>query len=286
LYFFPDSTTAYGAFSFLRTAVLDAGSGKPKAASRSRERVLLGNLILDATGNGVNTQRAALKALEQQLLVRTDGAPYPMLVQYLPTRGLIPGSERFLLGPTALARALPIELSDWVGFRNGAEAVLARFRENGREVTLLLISYPTPQAAQLKQAELGRWFNVDNAEKEPTKRPVVYVRRTLSLLAIAAQTDSAAVAKAVLGRVAYQPNFSWNEPGFRATEMPLMAMIYRMLVGIGILLAFATVAGISFGGLRLVVKWLLPGKVFDRDTAVEIIQLGLSSKPIEAKDFY
>jgi hypothetical protein len=40
------------------------------------------------------------------------------------------------------------------------------------------------------------------------------------------------------------------------------------------------------GGVRLLVKKLLPGKIFDRPERMEIIQLGLSSKPIEAKDFY
>jgi hypothetical protein len=58
------------------------------------------------------------------------------------------------------------------------------------------------------------------------------------------------------------------------------------IVGTGVILMFALVAGIGFGGVRLVVKYFFPGRVFDRDTHVEILQLGLTSKPIEAKDFY
>jgi hypothetical protein len=48
----------------------------------------------------------------------------------------------------------------------------------------------------------------------------------------------------------------------------------------------AIAAGIGFGGFRLLVKIFLPNKVFDRDKQIEILQLGISSKPIKAKDFY
>ena len=34
------------------------------------------------------------------------------------------------------------------------------------------------------------------------------------------------------------------------------------------------------------VKIFLPNKIFDREKQIEILQLGISSKPIKAKDFY
>jgi hypothetical protein len=48
----------------------------------------------------------------------------------------------------------------------------------------------------------------------------------------------------------------------------------------------ALAVGLGFGGFRLLVKFLLPGRVFDRASQVEILQLGLSSKPIDSRDFY
>jgi hypothetical protein len=275
---FADSTTAYGVYSFLRSSA--------EGPRRSAERELLGNFILEVSGNGLKSQRGPLKALQKQLLIRSDGAPYPLLAQYLPTDGLQRGSERFLLSAASLARVLPIEQSDWVSFRVGAEALLARYRTNGNETSLLLISYPTPQSAQTKQAELGRWFNVNNAESGPTNRPVVYVRRVLSVLAVAVNQDSPQAAQSLLSQVRYQPNFSWNEPGHVATDTPVLVSIYGIMVGTIFLLAFTLVAGVSFGGVRIVIKYLFPGKVFDRAETMQILQLGLSSKPIEAKDFY
>jgi hypothetical protein len=287
VFLFADSTTAYGAFSFLRPGALPAEKLSSAAGQRrSAERALLGNFILEFSGNGLEAQRGPLKTLEKQLLIWSDGSPYPLLAQYLPREGLVRGSERYLLSATSLARALPIEQSDWVSFQYGAEALLARYRTKGNETTLLLISYPTPQSAQLKQAELGRWFNVRNSETAPTNRPVAYVRRILSVLAIAVNAPSPLAAQSLLDQVEYQPNFSWNEPSHRATDPPILFSIYGIMIGTIVLLAFTLVAGVSFGGMRIVIKYFFPGRVFDRAETMQILQLGLSSKPIEAKDFY
>ena len=53
-----------------------------------------------------------------------------------------------------------------------------------------------------------------------------------------------------------------------------------------IISGLAIAVGIGFGGLRVLFKVFLPNKVFDREKQVEILQLGISSKPINAKDFY
>jgi hypothetical protein len=48
----------------------------------------------------------------------------------------------------------------------------------------------------------------------------------------------------------------------------------------------ATALGIAFGGVRVITKRLFPGKVFDRPEDIEVIQLGLSGKKIDASDMY
>jgi hypothetical protein len=54
----------------------------------------------------------------------------------------------------------------------------------------------------------------------------------------------------------------------------------------GLFLGFATGVGIAFGGLRVIIKRLFPGKVFDRPEDIEVLQLGLSGKKIDASDMY
>jgi hypothetical protein len=46
------------------------------------------------------------------------------------------------------------------------------------------------------------------------------------------------------------------------------------------------VIAIAFGGVRIITKRLFPGKVFDRKNQMEVLQLGLSGKPIDPSDMY
>jgi len=46
------------------------------------------------------------------------------------------------------------------------------------------------------------------------------------------------------------------------------------------------VLGAAFGGVRLLTKMLFPGKVFDRPEQMDVLQLGLSGKRINSRDFY
>ncbi len=63
-------------------------------------------------------------------------------------------------------------------------------------------------------------------------------------------------------------------------------MIVGAFLGTGADHVLAVAAGIGFGGVRVLVKIFLPNKVFDREKQIEILQLGIYSKPIKAKDFY
>jgi len=46
------------------------------------------------------------------------------------------------------------------------------------------------------------------------------------------------------------------------------------------------VLGVAFGGVRVLLKALFPGKFFDRPEQMDVLQLGLSSKRIDSRDFY
>jgi hypothetical protein len=150
----------------------------------------------------------------------------------------------------------------------------------------MLVIYPTPQAAGRKHKELARLFAAAESGERPAVVSGVFLRRIGSLLALAIGATEQAVAEKLLSEVSYEQQVTLNEPGFRADEPPMTVLIYSILVGTGLLLSFLFVASLAFGGVRLAIKRLLPGKVFDRNEDVEIIQLSLSSKPIEAKDFY
>ena len=79
---------------------------------------------------------------------------------------------------------------------------------------------------------------------------------------------------------------TWNEPTHTITDPSISQIVVGAILDTGSIMMLAVAAGLGFGGFRLFIKYLLPGKVFDRSDDIEILQLGLASKPIQAKDFY
>ena len=279
LYRFRDSTGAYSALRFI------AGQPQGAAAPAGYRRVMLvGHFVFEAVSANKAVLDGGVKALMAALELTGDPTPYPTLDGWLPEAGQVAGSQRYLLGTEGLRRVMPILGGDWVGFSHGAEGAFAEYSQGGRKLPLLVAAYPTPQAAMAKERELARWFTVNgNATATPPHAPLT-LRRIQSVIAITPGNDAAA--RALLEQVRYEQILTVNEPGHRATDHPVIFYIYSIFVSTGVLLAFAFVAGIAFGGVRIVAKRFFPGRFFDRPGQMEIIQLGLASKPIEAKDFY
>jgi hypothetical protein len=116
--------------------------------------------------------------------------------------------------------------------------------------------------------------------------PVLFAKRSLTLLAIVSGAPTEAEADKLLDQVHSGTELTWNEPTFQFKEPSIEAMIVGTIVGAGTICMFALIAGVSFGGLRLIVKRLWPGKIFDRNNHLQVLQLGLGSKPINSDDFY
>lgn len=287
LYRMHDPSSAYGAYTFFRNdSMTPASLTRYSCASRNRALVVLGNLLFDVQGQDLRGVGPALKKLLTELAPQADRAPFPTIGQHLPEDGLVGRSERYLLGPIALNRLLPLGNGDWLGFYNSAEAVLARYRINGQDATLLLAEYPTQQIAEQKYQEIARWFDLNAPPGQASGRAHLYGTRSSSLIAIVANAGSPAIADSLLNQIHYQSQVTWNEPTHKLTDPTWGNVIVGAITGTGLIMLLALAAGIGFGGVRLLTKLFLPGRVFDRTKQVEILQLGLSSKPIQAKDFY
>ena len=292
LYHAKDATGAYGAYSYLRTSDMPRADFSPHSSmSHDHALILLGELVLDISGSDLRSAQSGLKTLVAQLQAKSGSMAYPSLYRYLPASGIVQRSDRYVLGPLALSQFLPIATDDWIGFSNGAEVELARYRVKGQEETLLLAEFPTPQVAssQLKNME-GR-FQLVGDDSQPSaqpdaSRPVLYYRKMSTLLVFVPLGHSKASADTLLQNIGYESDVTWNEPGANLNQPGWPTILVGIFVGTGILCLFAIVSSLAFGGFRLAIKRLLPGKIFDRDADVEILQLGISSKPIEAKDFY
>ena len=187
--------------------------------------------------------------------------------------------------PRSLARYVPLGTDDWVGFDHSAETIVARYRIAGKEETLLVASYPTQQIAAMKFAGMLRRFVFDPPGSLPTGQTVLFGKRVSSIVAVVVGAPSRQAANKVLDQVGYESAVTWNEPKQTLTEPGIGTMIVGAFMGTGAIMILAIAAGVGFGGVRVLVKIFLPNKVFDRDKQIEILQLGINSKPIKAKDF-
>lgn len=282
VYQMKDPSGGYGLYSFLREPDM-AQADFTEHSSMSRDHVLVldGNLVIDVTGNSIEAHEKDLKPLVSQVVPHAQTGPYPLLWETLPTKDFVPRSDKYILGPQTLNQLLPLSAEDWLGFSNGTEAELARYGVHGRDLTLLVADFPTPQMAAKKIEELNSELATTGGKDHP-----IYTRRVLTLVALVANAPSEAEANALLGQVHSNLTVTWDQPAFSLTDPNIGTIVVGIIVGTGFLCLFAIIAGLAFGGVRLAVKRLLPGKVFDRAEDIQILQLGLSSKPIDAQDFY
>src|SRR5262249_33510810 len=107
----------------------------------------------------------------------------------------------------------------------------------GGDLTLAIFSYPTPSIARDRHAEMQ-------------KLPGALAKRTGPLVAVVLSPPNAEDAERVLSQVRYQAAISWDErvPTRRDNIGDLIINAFLL---IGILLAFSLVAGLAFGGFRL-----------------------------------
>jgi hypothetical protein len=287
LYHLADPSAAYGLYTFLRSDALSAiDVGSFAGASPTRALFVVGNLVVDVSSPRARPSDADLKSLAQKLTAQADTTPFPTIGESLPAAGLVHRSEHYFVGPQALSRVVPLGTDDWAGFDFSAEALAARYRLNDKDAVLLLISYPTQQIAAKEFDGMMRRFPIDPPGGAPAGQSVLYGRRISSLVALVVGAPTREAANALLDQIHSDDVVTWNEPKTTYSDPSISRIVIEGIMGTGAIMLLAIVVGIGFGGFRLVIKYFFPGKVFDREKQLEVLQLGLASKPIKAKDFY
>ncbi len=282
-----DPSSAYGAFTYLRPSGMPASSlARYAAASPERALVVVGNLVLDIRGAKLTQPENGFDSLVSAVVPKSDRRPYPDIAEHLPSEGLVPGSEHYVLGPLALQKLLPVAGGDWLGFSESAEAIMARYRKGSQEVTLLVAVYPTQQLAGERLSKVTPIVGTPEGTTPSQDHPVVLIDRKAGVISFVFSHSPGGYAKTLLGQVVYGHNVTWNAPSFKATEPSINVMIVGAIIGTGAIVLLAIVSGLGFAVIRLAVKAFFPGKVFDRPRNMEIIQLDLNGRSINTKDFY
>jgi len=279
---FADTSGAFGAYLFyVQPEMTKEEIGDQGANAGEHVLFYRGNVVVDATFSQQSAMSAAqLTELAGDLPRPSGGAAnLPTFIQYLPPRGYIPLTQKYVMGPLALnSLGLPVS-ADQVDFGASAEISSARYSTPSGEATLILISYPTPQLAA---EHLKR---IDAAHQIPAPRPGVssigiapsfFDKRTGPIVAIVTGPISDSDAKSLLGMVNYEATVTWNTPTSNRDVHDLYMLILNVVVLCAILSGLAIIAGVAFGGFRILMKRLYPDRVFDRPEQMEFISLHLT----------
>ena len=257
-----DPTGAYAMYLLLRPP-----DGKPVALgeggleSGSLTVYRLGNYVLLLRGPRPESDHLEMLGA---VLPRIERGAAPPLAHYVPAAGRVANSERYILGPASLEKLFPGVAPSVAAFHYGAEAQTAEYSVAGGRLTLALFSYPTHQLARAQLEEFH-------------KLPDIMAKRSGPLIAAVAKPFSRDEAEKLLALVRYEATLTWNQQAGSRRDN-LGNLILNIFLLIGIILAFALVVGVGFGGLRVWFGKWRPGSRFDSAVDGEFIRLGLTEK--------
>jgi hypothetical protein len=285
---FADASGAFGAYTFyLQPEMRKEQIGEQGASLGNRVLFYRGSVLVDAQFS----QESPMSGAELRELAGTLPRPggntgnLPTFIEFLPRQDYIPNTQKYAMGPAALAALAPPVSADLVDFGASSEVSLARYNTPSGEATLMLISYPTPQLAadHLRKIDAAHQL----AQQQPAGVSTIegsgtfFDKRTGPIVAVASGGISDSDAKALLGRVNYEASVTWNTPTENAQVHDLYMLILNIVVLCAILAGLAIVAGVAFGGVRILVKRWYPDKVFDRPEQMEFISLHLTDTAVK-----
>jgi hypothetical protein len=275
---FADASGAYGAFTFYKLPqMLNEKFGDQGASLNDRVLFYRGNVLVEAKFDRMTAMSAAeLRELSGTLPLPQDAARnLPTLPQYLPKQNYVRNSAKYVMGPLGLAVAGTPIPADLIEFGRGAEVAEGKYSTSRGTATLMLVAYPTPQIAAERLRVCEALNQASLSPADAALGPPFTMKRSGPLVVVVAGQISPAEAKSLLASVNYDADVTWNQNTQLDKKNNLANLLVNIILLIAIILGFALVIGLAFGGLRLVVKHLFPGRVFDRAEDMEIIQLRL-----------
>ena len=282
-----DPSSAYEIYTAMIHPAMEPSNVAPNTAvDGTKLLVLVGGVVMQVSP-AQNISTEDLRRLIASVQGKAERTPLPAIRGYLP-KGFRDGTQRYTLGPAGFRAALQslghseyAGLADESGFGTAqAEAMLAEYRGGREGGTFLLIEYPTPQLAE------QHLHHLEQALTDDAKRAGTTVERKASLLSLVLNPSSSKFATELRNSINYETAVTWNEPHQTATDPPIISAVVKIILFTGGFMVLAVVLGVAFGGVRILLKRFFPGKVFDRPEQMDVLQLGISSKRIDSRDFY
>lgn len=284
---FADASGAFGAYTFyLQPDMRKEQIGDQGASLGERVLFYRGHVLVDAQFSKESPMSGDQLRGLSGTLPRPGGSAgnLPAFIEFMPRRDYIPNTQKYVMGPVALGTlGLPVS-TDLVDFNASSEVSLGRYNTSSGEGTVILISYPTPQLA----AEHLRRINAAHQLAAPQTGELTIAcshdfcdKRTGPIVAIASGGISDSDAKSLLGMVNYEANVTWNTPTSSPEVHDLYMLILNIVILCAVLAGLAIIAGVAFGGFRILMKRMYPDKVFDRPEQMEFISLRLTETVVK-----
>jgi len=239
-----EPTGAMAAFDWQRPAKASPSSLAKLAAETAESLMLVhGNYLLSFAG--YKPTQPELDALAESLR-NVDNGSLPVLPGYLPSQGLVPNSERYIVGPASLRKFAPSIPPSVAAFHLGAEAQTGVFHTAKGDVTVAIFNYPTHQIA-MQQIE------------DFQKLPGAMAKRSGPLVAVVLSTPDPDFAENLLAQVRFQAQVTQDE--YVPTRRDNIGnLVITAFILIGILLLFSVVAGLAVGGFRTFLRRMRHGQ--------------------------
>jgi hypothetical protein len=271
---FQDASGAYGAYTFYRAPEMAKEDIGDQAASNF-ERILFlrSNLLVDVKLDRVTPMSGGeLRELADALPKETGHtANLPSVTNYLPKQGMEPNTVKYVSGPVGLARIGQLP-ADQVDFSTGAEIASAQYKTGEGVANMLLISYPTPAVAGNRLRTLEQWRPTAEGNGTGNK---VWSKRSGPIVALVTGSISEGEAKTLLASVNYDADVTWNQNTGFDLKNNLGNLLFNIVILVMMLIGLALVAGVAFGGAKILLRKWFPNYDFDKNSEAEIIRLNI-----------
>jgi len=275
---FDDATGAVAAFTYLRSPEMKivpqasrVGKDEAVAGGRYLFREGASVVLADVSSPGPSTV-ADLRMLAATMpkIGGPKGAS-PLLPTYLPTKGLIPESIRYAVGPAgyeAMGGVLPAAI---LGFNKSTEAATAEYSAHGGKGVLTLLLFPTPQIAGDRGRAVEAALNAAGERAGTAK-----LRREGPMVMLATGGFTQAEAAELVDGIHLRTEVTWNKavpPEFHTEVRKTASLLVSIAVFSGVLGLAAVLLGLFLGFGRAWIRVLM-GK--PAATEPEFLRLDLS----------
>lgn len=205
----------------------------------SAQYIVVKNYVLAL--EGARPAAKDIEALEAALPKTRAGGGMPKLPSLLPEKNRLRNSERYIMGVQSLAKYEPRIPAILMGFEDGAEAQVARYKTPAGEVAMTLVHYASPQLARKYQPGFEQ-------------QPGFVVKRSGTMIAVIPGGHNAETLAGILKPVEWRVTFVWNE-ATKALPMPDVAgMLISIFQLTGLLLLICVGGGLAFAAFWIILR--------------------------------